>query len=79
MMACILVAVLLRRRGADARPAPRLVLQFSSDLVPTRARYLEAGVIAEFGLDGCPMLFELVGKKPRTKPGGFTSQQVDDD
>jgi GTP-binding protein len=35
-------------------------------------RYLEAGVIAEFGLDGCPMLFELVGKKPRvlgTRPG----------
>ncbi len=35
-------------------------------------RYLEAGVIKEFGLDGCPMLFELVGKKPRalgTGPG----------
>ena len=42
-------------------------------------RYLEAGIIAEFGLDGCPMLFELVGKKPRIRPGGFTSQAVDDD
>jgi GTP-binding protein len=28
-------------------------------------RYLEAGIIAEFGLAGCPMLFDLVGKKPR--------------
>jgi len=28
-------------------------------------RYLEAGIIAEFGLAGCPMLFDLVGKPPR--------------
>ena len=33
-------------------------------------RYLEAGVIKEFGLDGCPMLFELVGKKPRALGSG---------
>ena len=28
-------------------------------------RYLEAGIIEEFGLAGCPMLFDLVGKEPR--------------
>ena len=28
-------------------------------------RYLEAGIIAEFGLAGCPMLFDLVGKPAR--------------
>jgi len=28
-------------------------------------RYLEAGLIEEFGLHGCPMLFDLVGKEPR--------------
>ena len=26
-------------------------------------RYLEAGVVKEFGLDGCPVHFDLVGKK----------------
>lgn len=26
-------------------------------------RYLEAGVVKEFGLDGCPMYFDLVGKE----------------
>ena len=28
-------------------------------------RYLEAGVIAEFGLEGCPVHFDVVGKPPR--------------
>ena len=28
-------------------------------------RYLEAGIIAEFHLDGCPVHFDLVGKPPR--------------
>jgi GTP-binding protein len=28
-------------------------------------RYLESNIIEEFGLQGCPILFDLVGKKPR--------------
>jgi GTP-binding protein len=28
-------------------------------------RYLEAGLVEEFGLQGCPILFDLVGKEPR--------------
>jgi ribosome-associated GTPase EngA len=31
-------------------------------------RYLEAGMVKEFGLDGCPVYFDLVGK-PRHTPG----------
>jgi GTP-binding protein len=36
-------------------------------------RYLEAGLVKEFGLDGCPVYFDLVGKErhsERTIPGG---------
>ena len=29
-------------------------------------RYLEAGLVKEFGLDGCPIHFDLVGKKKRS-------------
>lgn len=32
-------------------------------LTESYRRYLEAGLVAEFGLDGCPIHFELVGKK----------------
>jgi len=28
-------------------------------------RYLESGLVKTFGLDGCPMVFDLVGKEPR--------------
>jgi len=31
-------------------------------------RYLEAGLVEEFGLDGCPVYFDLVGKE-RDKEG----------
>ena len=31
-------------------------------------RYLEAGMVREFGLDGCPVYFDLVGK-PKHTPG----------
>ena len=48
-------------------------------LTESYRRYLEAGVIAEFGLDGCPMLFELVGKKPRIAPGAAASHPWDED
>ena len=32
-------------------------------LTESYRRYLEAGLVKEFGLDGCPMHFDLVGKK----------------
>ena len=42
-------------------------------------RYLEAGVIEEFGLSGCPVLFDLVGKPERTRGHSYTSPKVEDD
>ncbi len=42
-------------------------------------RYLEAGLIAEFHLDGCPVHFDLVGKPPREKDtGGRAARTVED-
>ena len=35
-------------------------------LTESYRRYLEAGLVREFGLDGCPIHFDLVGKKNRT-------------
>jgi GTP-binding protein len=43
----------------------RLFCNQERRLMESYRRYLEAGVIAEFGLDGCPMFFDLVGKPPR--------------
>jgi GTP-binding protein len=57
----------------------RLFCNQERRLTESYRRYLEAGVIAEFGLDGCPMLFELVGKKPRIAPGTAASHPWDDD
>jgi GTP-binding protein len=57
----------------------RLFCNQERRLTESYRRYLEAGVIAEFGLDGCPMLFELVGKKPRIAPGIVASHPWDDD
>jgi GTP-binding protein len=57
----------------------RLYCNQERRLTESYRRYLEAGVIAEFGLDGCPMLFELVGKKPRIAPGIAASHPWDDD
>jgi GTPase len=37
-------------------------------LTESYRRYLEAGVVHEFGLDGCPVYFDLVGK-PKHAPG----------
>ncbi len=33
-------------------------------------RYLEAGLVKEFGLEGCPVMFDLVGKEKRYPGGG---------
>ncbi len=43
----------------------RLFCNQERRLTESYRRYLEAGVIAEFGLAGCPVWFELVGKTPR--------------
>lgn len=66
--------------GSGNRPFRiRLYCNQERRLNESYRRYLEAGVIAEFGLDGCPMLFELVGKKPRTTLGSSRSREVADD
>ena len=43
----------------------RLFCNQARRLAESYRRYLEAGVIAEFGLAGCPVLFDLVGKPAR--------------
>ena len=43
----------------------RLFCNQERHLSESYRRYLEAGIIAEFGLEGCPMLFDLVSKKSR--------------
>lgn len=35
----------------------------------TYRRYLEGGIVREFGLEGCPIHFDLVGKEPRGSAG----------
>ncbi len=35
-------------------------------LTESYRRYLEAGLVKEFGLDGCPIHFDLIGKKNRS-------------
>ncbi|WP_082780882.1 ribosome biogenesis GTPase Der [Cephaloticoccus primus] len=38
-------------------------------------RYLEAGVIREFKLEGCPIYFDLVGKEKHTPGASYTSKK----
>ena len=57
----------------------RLFCNQERRLTESYRRYLEAGVIKEFGLDGCPMLFELVGKKARDFSGPPGSHKIQDD
>jgi len=38
-------------------------------------RYLEAGVIREFKLEGCPVYFDLVGKEKHTPGASYTSRK----
>ncbi len=66
--------------GSGHRPFRlRLYCNQGRRLKESYRRDLEASVIAEFGLDGCPMLFELVGKKSRTALGSSQSREVADD
>jgi len=41
-------------------------------------RYLEAGVIREFKLEGCPVYFDLVGKEKHTPGASYTSRKNHD-
>ncbi|MCC6414991.1 MAG: ribosome biogenesis GTPase Der, partial [Opitutaceae bacterium] len=45
-------------------------------LAESYRRYLEAGVIEEFGLDGCPVYFDLVGKEKHTPGTPYTSKNT---
>jgi GTP-binding protein len=46
-------------------------------LTESYRRYLEAGLVREFGLDGCPFVFELVGKPKEERPrrGGLRTEE----
>lgn len=37
-------------------------------------RYLEAGLVEKFKLDGCPILFDLIGKKKMPRPDFLPSE-----
>jgi len=41
-------------------------------------RYLEAGVIREFKLEGCPVYFDLVGKEKHTPGASYTTRKNHD-
>lgn len=47
----------------------RLFCNREERLTESYRRYLEAGLVDAFGLAGCPVLFELVGKPRGEKPG----------
>lgn len=46
----------------------RLFCNREEKLTEQYRRYLEAGIVSEFGLAGCPVYFDLVGK-PKHEPG----------
>jgi GTPase len=45
-------------------------------LLESYRRYLEAGIVHEFGINGCPVYFDLVGKKRDSRGGGKTSRKI---
>ena len=54
--------------------SPRMVVTHPAQHLLERAldesyrRYLEAGLVEKFKLDGCPILFDLIGKKKMPRP-----------
>lgn len=56
----------------------RLFCNQERRLAESYRRYLEAGLIAEFGLEGCPMLFNLVGKRARGSASSESDEIADD-
>jgi GTP-binding protein len=55
----------------------RLFCNQERRLTQSYRRYLEAGVIAEFGLDGCPFQFDLCGKKQRLASARRSAGEAD--
>jgi len=49
----------------------RLFCNREEKLTESYRRYLEGGIVEEFGLNGCPVYFDLVGK-PQSQPGAFS-------
>ena len=47
----------------------RVFCNREEDLSEAYRRYLEAGLVREFGINGCPVEFELVGKPHREDAG----------
>ncbi|HRE83357.1 MAG TPA: ribosome biogenesis GTPase Der [Opitutaceae bacterium] len=58
----------------------RLFCNREEKLTESYRRYLEAGIVEEFGLAGCPILFDLVGKErePRGGSSGGASKSSTD-
>lgn len=57
----------------------RLFCNREEKLTESYRRYLEAGLVEEFDLAGCPVLFDLVGKPQREDPrGGKPSDERSD-
>jgi GTPase len=56
----------------------RLFCNREEKLTESYRRYLEAGVVKEFGLEGCPVYFELVGKEKHSErqPGGHPASDL---
>ncbi len=50
----------------------RIFCNREEKLTESYRRYLEAGIVEEFGLHGCPFYFDLVGK---VREGGVTSKE----
>jgi GTPase len=48
----------------------RIFCNREENLSESYRRYLEAGIVKEFGLNGCPVYFDLVGKKREPRGGG---------
>jgi GTP-binding protein len=48
----------------------RIFCNREEKLTESYRRFLEAGIVEEFGLNGCPMYFDLVGKRRGDRGGG---------
>ncbi|MBZ5523322.1 MAG: GTP-binding protein, partial [Acidobacteriia bacterium] len=57
----------------------RLFCNQERHLKESYRRYLEAGIITEFGLEGCPMLFDLISKKSRAAFASTGADALGDD
>jgi GTP-binding protein len=47
----------------------RIFCNREEKLTESYRRYLEAGIVSEFGINGCPVYFDLVGRRLKTESG----------